>query len=341
MEWKRRAAIVGIVAGVYFGFRYLLPVTIPFLLGWFLAAWIYPLAVKTEKRLHVRRGWAGCIYMLLLMAGVGLLLYKGVEILFLQIKLAVSSYHGLEAWGVKALNQCCHVLEEWTGIRAADSRRYLVGQMNQMQVSLMEDLSPGAVMDALSSLKWIAAFASAVVITFISGILFLKDMEDMKRRIRSSRWMKGILHILKRLKGTTVMYLKAQILIMLVIAAQCSLGFWLMGSPYYLLLGVGLGLLDMLPVIGTGTFLYPAAFVLFLQGKPSAALGCVVLDLVTSFTREFLEPKLLGKSLGVYPVVILAAVYLGFFIYGWPGFLLGPLSLSLVYEIGREYDLWD
>lgn len=102
-----------------------------------------------------------------------------------------------------------------------------------------------------------------------------------------------------------------------------------------------MGLLDMLPVIGTGTFLYPAAFVLFLQGKPSAALGCVVLDLVTSFTREFLEPKLLGKSLGVYPVVILAAVYLGFFIYGWPGFLLGPLSLSLVYEIGREYDLWD
>lgn len=341
MEWKRRAAIVGIVVGVYAGFRYLFPAAFPFLVGWILAVWIYPLAVQTEKRLHVKRGIAGCLYMLLLMGAAGFLLYKGLEIIFVQVRLAVASYHGLEAWGMKALNRCCYVLEEWTGIQAMDTRKYLLGRADQMQASFLNNFSPAAVVEALSKLKWIVALLSGVVLAFLSGILFLKDMEEMRRQVRRISWMRSVLHISKRMKETTVMYLKAQFTIMAVIAAQCSLGFWILKSPYYLVLGIGLGFLDMLPVIGTGTFLYPAALVLLLQGNTKAAIGCVVMDLVTSFTREFLEPRLLGKSMGVYPVVILAAVYGGFFLYGWAGFLLGPLSLSLIYEIGREYELWE
>ena len=136
------------------------------------------------------------------------------------------------------------------------------------------------------------------------------------------------------------MYVKAQLLIMLIISAECILGFWLLGSPYYLLLGIGLGLLDALPLIGTGLFLYPAAVLFFIRGNPLLGGGCVVLELLTSFTREFLEPRLIGEKLGVYPVVILAAVYLGLILYGPAGVLFGPLSFSLMYEIGKEWDVW-
>lgn len=77
------------------------------------------------------------------------------------------------------------------------------------------------------------------------------------------------------------------------------------------------------------------------RGEYGIAIGCVALDVVTSLLREFMEPRLLGKRLGIFPVVILASVYVGFWIYGPLGFVLGPLSLSVVYEIGKEWDVWD
>lgn len=71
-----------------------------------------------------------------------------------------------------------------------------------------------------------------------------------------------------------------------------------------------------------------------------AALGCVGLDIVTSFLREFMEPRLLGAKLGISPLAVLASVYFGMLIYGGWGVLLGPLSFSTAYEIGREWDVW-
>lgn len=252
MEWKRRLMIVGIVIGVYAGIRWLLPVTVPFLFGWFLACWIYPLAVKTERRVHMKRSVAGFIYMLGLLALLGAGLYKAGEVLLRQLKLAVASYHGLEAWGMKALNQCCRVLENWTGIQAAVSRKYFLNQVSHMQTALLNDLSPASMLDALSSLKWILELASTVAVIFISGMLFLKDMEALRRNARNSLWLRGPLRISRRLKETVVVYLKSQGIIMLIIAAMCTAGFWLMKSPYYLLLGLLLGALDALPVIEIG-----------------------------------------------------------------------------------------
>lgn len=113
-----------------------------------------------------------------------------------------------------------------------------------------------------------------------------------------------------------------------------------MGSPYFLILGIVLAVFDAVPIIGTGTFLYPAALILFLQRKGMLAAGCVLLDLITSFLREFLEPRLLGAKLGVSPLAVLASVYFGMLLFGGWGVLVGPLSFSTAYEIGKEWDIW-
>ena len=114
----------------------------------------------------------------------------------------------------------------------------------------------------------------------------------------------------------------------------------MMGNPYFFLLGAGLAVFDAIPLIGTGLFLYPAALILVLRKKIFLAVGCVLLDVVTSFTREYLESRLLGKGLGFSPVVVLASVYFGILLFGIWGVFLGPLSFSTVYEIGKEWDLW-
>lgn len=70
-------------------------------------------------------------------------------------------------------------------------------------------------------------------------------------------------------------------------------------------------------------------------------MGHFLLFVVTDLTRELLEPKLIGNSLGLHPLLMLVSVYLGFFVYGLPGFLLGPLSILIIRGIWKEWGLLD
>ena len=91
-------------------------------------------------------------------------------------------------------------------------------------------------------------------------------------------------------------------------------------AEYHLAAGVseagGLGLFR-------GDFFHAAAYLTFF--------------LITNSTRDFLEPRLLGEKLGVYPIVIAVVVYVGICIFGPTGVLLGPLMLLVIREVVREW----
>lgn len=333
--------IVGIVAGVYAGYRYLLPVTIPFLAAWMLAAWIYPAAVKIEKKTKIRKSFAGTILLVLFFGVVGYLLYLGVSEILVQLKTAVSHFPVLQRWCMLLLDKCCILIEDTTGVAREDSRRYLLTHMEGMKESLISAISPKTLTKVFAGVSKIMIWGFGVVVAFISAVLIMGDMENIRKKIWDYSWLVGTRRVVRRLKKTSVTYLKAQLVIMALVAAVCTLGFWFMKSPYFLILGIVLGALDALPLIGTGTFLYPAAVVFLLRGNASVAAGCVLLDIVTSLLREFLEPRLLGGKLGISPIMVLASVYTGIFLYGGWGVILGPLSFSTIYEIGKEWDVWD
>lgn len=130
--------------------------------------------------------------------------------------------------------------------------------------------------------------------------------------------------------------MKAQMIIILIITAVCTAGLWILGNPYFLLMGIIIGLTDALPFIGTGTLLVPLSVYELFQRDYKLAAGYLFLFLVTYVTREFLEPKLIGSKLGVYPFVMVVVVYAGLYLYGPAGVVLGPVTLLLVTEIVRE-----
>jgi sporulation integral membrane protein YtvI len=341
IEWKRRLMITGIIAGVFLGYRYLLPVVFPFLAAWLLAGWLYPYALKIEKKTKLKKSLAGSILLILLFAVAGGgLFFIGKEIL-LQIKTAISNIPLILHFASLFLDKCCDVLEDMTGIGKENSRSYILTRMSGMQEQFLSEISPQTIGKIFFGLKNILVIMSGVVIIFICCILIISDMDHIRKKMADYTWMVGTRHVIDRLKKTTVTYLKAQVIIIAIVAGVCGAAFWMMGSPYFLLLGIFIGIMDALPIIGTGTFLYPAALFFIIKGNTGIAVGCVILDLVTSLLREYLEPRLLGGKLGVSPIVVIASVYIGIFLYGGLGVFLGPLSFSTIYEIGREWDIWD
>lgn len=339
IEWKRRWIILGIAVGVYAGFRFLLPAVIPFLAAWMLADFLYPAAVKIEKKMRVKRSIAGAVMLTLLLAAAGMILVWLFQELMRQVRRAVLHIPELLEWCGRLLDSCCILIEKNTGILQEDSRAFLTGQMGQLRERVTDCM--GKTGGIAAGIKGIFFILSAVVVAYICTILFIGDMEHIRKKFREYSWLSGARHVLERLGKSTIMYLKAQIILMVLTMICCTVGFWLMKNPYFLVLGIVLGFLDMLPVLGTGCFLYPAALIFLLDGNTYAAGICVGLDIVTSLLREFLEPRLLGGGLGVSPVIMLASVYIGVFLYGGWGVFLGPLSYSAACEIGREWDIWD
>jgi predicted PurR-regulated permease PerM len=116
-----------------------------------------------------------------------------------------------------------------------------------------------------------------------------------------------------------------------------TLGLYLLRVDYVLLLGLLIGLFDVLPVLGPGTLLVPWALVSFLERDSRVGWGLLLIYAVILVSRQIVEPKIIASGLGLHPLAALAAGFVGLQIFGAFGLLLGPLLASLAYFIWGEY----
>ena len=64
-----------------------------------------------------------------------------------------------------------------------------------------------------------------------------------------------------------------------------------------------------------------------------SAVGLILIYIVCTLTRQTLEPKLIGERFGVHPLAILMSIYIGIKVYSRGGFLLGPISAFLIWQL--------
>ena len=120
-------------------------------------------------------------------------------------------------------------------------------------------------------------------------------------------------------------WLKAQIKLSAVTWLILTTGFFLLRVSYAPLWAAMVSLVDAFPILGTGTVLLPWALISFVQDNAARGMGLLGIYAVVSVTRSVLEPKLVGKQLGLDPLVTLAALYAGYRLWGLGGMILAPL----------------
>ncbi len=129
--------------------------------------------------------------------------------------------------------------------------------------------------------------------------------------------------------------------------AQCKLagltfcvlwaGFALLRIRSSLSLAGLIALVDAFPVLGVGTVLLPWSLICFLQGQTARGLGLLGIYGTAWLLRSFLEPKLVGKGLGLDPLVTLIAMYAGFKLWGIGGMLLSPVAVMICMEVKKAW----
>lgn len=191
---------------------------------------------------------------------------------------------------------------------------------------------------AITSIPTIAIYA---VITILSVYFICTDriyILDFLEHHMPPRWIQKIgIHIkeiTKRLGG----YLKAEATLILVSFVISLIGLYIfkflgMNVKYPLLIALAIGFVDALPILGSGTVMVPWAIISALNGDLKLGIAIIVLWIIMSLVRQFIEPRVVSGRIGIHPIFTLIAMYTGFKVIGVMGMLIGPIVLIILKSI--------
>jgi sporulation integral membrane protein YtvI len=178
-----------------------------------------------------------------------------------------------------------------------------------------------------------------VSIVYLMGLFLIShDLPRLRAgfmRIFTNSARQKVELVFSQLSRATIGFLRAQLILSLVTFFLSVIGLLLLQVKYAAVLAFLIVLVDILPILGTGSILVPWAVYNFITGSSSLAVGLLVLFAVITVVRRIIEPKILGASLGISALAALASLYLGFQLMGVFGLILGP-ALVIVFEALRK-----
>lgn len=202
--------------------------------------------------------------------------------------------------------------------------------------TVAENLAEGFTSVATRFAAGIPTFLLALVVTVIACIYFAKDYIEIKEFL-FNRLSDTTVKKLQFIKATIVEKLfklfKGYLIIIAITFVELFLGLTLIGYNYALILAAIISLVDILPVLGSGTVLIPWAIAAALSGHTSNAIVLVILYAVITAVRNIFEPKIIGDKLGVHPILMLASVFVGARIFGLGGIIVAPLTLVIIQSV--------
>ena len=211
----------------------------------------------------------------------------------------------------------------------------------------VEKAAPPTVEAAGSVARVIPSLLVYSVVTVLSAYFFIVERDRIAAFLRG-HLPAGALRYQEYLKGELKRlvcgYFLAQLKIMGVVWLILTAGFFVLGVGYAPLWALLISLLDFLPVFGTGTVLIPWGIIVVLDGEYAFAAGLLLLYVLTQVTRQAVQPKLVGDSMGLNPFLTLLFLYLGFKAGGIAGMILAvPVGLFFLnlYHFGAFKGMTD
>ena len=177
-----------------------------------------------------------------------------------------------------------------------------------------------------------------IIVTIVSSFYIAADyrtvVEFLKQLIPAAHREK-VVQVVAYAEHAVVVYIKSYLVLMVLNFAELWLGFWLLDIPYKLALSLGIALFDLLPILGVGGILMPWGTIALLMGKLKVGLGIWGLYLLITAVRNAVEPKFVGQQIGLHPLATLVAMVVGLKLAGLAGMLLLPISLVAFTRLRR------
>lgn len=327
---------------VWIGVKYLVMPMMPFIIA-FLVAALLQIPVRKTKLSGKRKKAAsiaacvifyGILFLLATWAGVKLL--DGLEGLirrvpYLYNTTIVPVFETIADYLDKSMTSVPPAIAQTIEDSFEQMTRNLGSYVSSFSVLVVQLISGG--------ISEVPGFVIRLVITVVATFFFAGDYDGIIAFFRRflTPGQEGLVRKAQSyVKNVLFIYLRSYSLLFLITFGELCLGLLIMGIPYPVLIGLGIAVFDILPVLGTGGILLPWAAILLIMKNHGLAFGILLLYLVILVVRNMLEPRIVGKQIGLHPLATLAALFLGLKLLGLAGLIIFPVALTVVVNFTKE-----
>lgn len=290
---------------VFLFLKYLCPVLSPLLAAALFVAIFGPCLLKIQKKTGLPRQWGAILILAVCVTVAGLLLWFF----------------------------CSCILQNLPAFAESLSSLHLPGKIGSAAESIAETVLSNLLARSVGYAGNCAKFFAFFICFLVVAVMLAKDYDRFMNCLLERQECEDMLRVICDIVRYLATFLRAQAVILTIIALLCGVVLRLLGVTGAYGWGLSAGILDALPFIGTGVVLLPVAVSFFFREKYVSVLICAVLYVTCIFIREILEPKLIGGKVGLPPALVLLAVYGGVKLFGVWGILKGPLGLVIVKQI--------
>lgn len=326
------------VAGLLWIIYRLTAVLLLIVLAIFFAYLIAPLVDVVQRPLYVRgrervvpRGLAIMIVYIVLFVGAGLVIYfvsPQVTAQFPEFKQEAISYYQKIRSSTDSLSQYFRQRRMPEGVgRYVDGLLAQAGELVRLAFERM--------------LGWITLIPSLVLIPVLS-FFFLKDADAFRRSVLAMlprgrlRWRGD--EFFQDVNSTLAAYIRAQLTACLLVGLLCSIGFWVLGLPAPLVLGLIAGLFEFVPLVGPLTVAVLAAVLgLLHSGFGVAFMVLLFLGVLRIMEDYVIYPRIIGTGIHLHPLAVILAILAGAEIAGVAGIFLAIPVIAILTVTYRHW----
>ncbi|MRX71752.1 sporulation integral membrane protein YtvI [Bacillus lacus] len=347
---------VFIIAGLYACYH-LFALTYPFVFGIIIAFMINPLIAFIEDRTKMPRGAAVFIVLILLVAIIGALL----TLLVAEIVSGTTYLAGVVPQHFETLviyfetifaRQIIPFYERINSMfddLGTDQQETILANIQNVGEQVASNV--GAFIRSFLEnipliIAWLPNAATVIIFSLLATFFISKDWYKLQRlfgRFLPGKAKKSGKTVFEELKKALFGFVKAQATLISITTVIVLAGLLILRVEYAITIALLIGLVDLLPYLGTGLVFVPWIVYLALSGSLPLAIGLGILYMIVLIQRQLMEPKILSSNIGLDPLATLIALFVGFKLIGFLGLLIGPVVVVIIntlYKAGVFYDIW-
>lgn len=324
-----------IIAAVYLSLEYLLPVSMPFILG-ILVAW---LVIRISNMVHCTNRALRVCLAFVIYGIIGLLITlpvsKGVSFVSDVIKLIPQVYETKLApfialvydWCAQSIRQLDPAISSTLSMlleSAFSALKNLVSFLSTSAVGLVSSIATGVPNLILSLLAMI-----------FSTVFVVGDYEQIRsftQKYIPESIRKAITLVRIYLTDTLFVVIRSYVLIMLLTFGELSILFSVFGIPNAFAKAALIAVFDVMPILGTGGIMIPWFVISFALGYTALGLKLLVIYAIVTVVRNYVEPKIVGAQLGLHSIITLVSMFVGLRLFGFWGLFGLPVGISFLWK---------
>ena len=332
-----------ILALVYLAFKYLIHLLMPFVLALIFVMIMRPVVKFFINKLKVRSGLAAVVVMFLFFATIGsllvLVMFRIIDAVGDLFTMLPTLYSNTIEPGLMNLLVRVQELGERFDLDILAAIESAGDEIVSAAGSAVSSVS-GKVVTWVSGLaaKLPGAFISlliCVIATFFMAVDYTR-MVKVILRILPERARDVVIGARRSLSKIIWQYTRSYAMILSITFVELSIGMLILGVRKPILVALLIAILDIFPIVGTGTALWPWTIISFIQGNVGRGLSLMAVYLVITVIRQIIEPKIVGQHVGLHPLITLICMFVGTSLFGGFGLFGLPILAAILLELNKN-----